>query len=47
MWGWLLIPLVFLVVVGLWWRANRGRGVGNLDVNAKNLAERRQHWGPR
>jgi hypothetical protein len=43
------LPLLvgFCVVVGLWWRANRGGTMGTLDVNAKQLAERRKHWGRR
>jgi hypothetical protein len=48
MWGLLVFLLVgFGVVVGLWWRANRGGAIGTLDINAKQQAERRKDWGPR
>jgi hypothetical protein len=47
MWG-VLVSLVvgFSIVLVLWWRANSGGTTGSLDVNAKQLAERRKHWGP-
>lgn len=48
MWGLLIfVLLVFGTVVGLWWRVNRRGTTGSLDVNAKQLAERRKDWGPR
>jgi hypothetical protein len=43
----LFLLVVLLVPIGLWWRVNRGGTRGSLDVNAKQLVERRRNWGPR